>query len=227
MSLFGFLFKRKKPEIPETKETFKEKQIMPKQKKFVYEVMDYDANGNPMSTQEEGFFTSKNELINLYSMTGQKIRIISETDDTSPSMNQNMDPSMLPPDVAKTLIKDKDGNIAFSSNQTEQSTKIEEKPAVQHYSAPTVVSHPQIKKSEPPKYFSISGIECKLDNGKVYQKQWVKLLGNEANNYRLISDSSNKEISMQGKHLEVLKWVSVENESDADTTESIKQILNG
>jgi hypothetical protein len=59
-----------------------------------------------------------------------------------------------------------------------------------------------------------------MENGKIYQKQWMKILGTEVGNYRLISDSNNREISMNGKHLEVLKWVLIEDESDSNSQEN-------
>lgn len=67
---------------------------------------------------------------------------------------------------------------------------------------------PKPKDRQPPKYFSIGGIECKQDHGVIFQKQWVRVDGK---NFRLISDSSNKELPLTGKHIETLKWVAVED----------------
>ena len=66
---------------------------------------------------------------------------------------------------------------------------------------------------EPPKYFEIGGVKCKLENGKMYQEQWVKV---DASKYRLIADATNKLISMNGKHLETLKWVQIENTEEKE-----------
>lgn len=61
---------------------------------------------------------------------------------------------------------------------------------------------------EPPKFFEIGGIRCKLEDGKMFQEQWVKV---DSTKYRLIADASNKICPMSGKHLETLKWVQIEN----------------
>ena len=64
------------------------------------------------------------------------------------------------------------------------------------------------KKSDPPKFFDIGGIKCKLEDGKMFQEQWVRV---DSTKYRLIADASNKICPMSGKHLETLKWVQIEN----------------
>jgi len=64
-------------------------------------------------------------------------------------------------------------------------------------------------------YFKIGSIECKMENGKVYQKQWMRVSETEMANYRLISDKNNKILPMTGKHLEVLKWAISEDEAPA------------
>lgn len=61
---------------------------------------------------------------------------------------------------------------------------------------------------EPPKFFEIGGVKCKLEDGKMYQEQWVRV---DSSKYRLIADATNKLVSMNGKHLETLKWVQIEN----------------
>ena len=66
--------------------------------------------------------------------------------------------------------------------------------------------------TQEPQYFKIGSIECKMENGKVYQKQWMRVSETELANYRLISDKNNKILPMTGKHLEVLKWAISEDE---------------
>lgn len=70
---------------------------------------------------------------------------------------------------------------------------------------------------EPPKYYSISGIDIKDDNGKIYQKQWVRLSDKDAENFRIINDSNNKVIQLTGKHIEMKRWVLVENVQENET----------
>lgn len=66
---------------------------------------------------------------------------------------------------------------------------------------------------EPPKFFEIGGIRCKLEDGKMFQEQWVKV---DSTKYRLIADASNKICPMTGKHLETLKWIQIENTEEND-----------
>lgn len=68
--------------------------------------------------------------------------------------------------------------------------------------------------NEPPKFFEIGGIKCKLEGGKMYQEQWVRV---DASKYRLVSDNTNKLCPMSGKHLETLKWVQIENKEETET----------
>ena len=66
---------------------------------------------------------------------------------------------------------------------------------------------PQQKQS--PKFFEIGGVKCKLEDGKMFQEQWVRV---DSAKYRLVADATNKVVTMNGKHLEALKWVQIEDE---------------
>ena len=71
-------------------------------------------------------------------------------------------------------------------------------------------------------------MQVKYDGDKVYQKQWVKLNAVEAANFRLVNDSNNKIVTLNGKHLEALKWILVEETSvDEADDKSVDSILNG
>ena len=69
--------------------------------------------------------------------------------------------------------------------------------------------------SSKPKFYNIGGIEIKEDNGNIYQKQWIKLSDIESQNYRIINDKNNSIVNLNGKSIEMKKWVLVET-SDAD-----------
>ena len=90
-------------------------------------------------------------------------------------------------------------------------------------------SHVALPKKEekklPPKIYKIGGIEIKNDNGKIFQKQWMQLSENEAKNIRVVNDKTNGIVSLKGKHIEMMKWVLVENSEDDEVSsleESIK-----
>lgn len=175
-------------------------------KRFDIIVEELDDKGNKIQHPENGVYaSSRRELIELYNDCQQTIHILREYDDS-------------PINLKDQTISDKKQPEQKAPNKKEVASRAE---VVQ---PKTVVEEP---KPAAPKYFQIAGIDCKLENGKIYQKQWVKLFGNEANQYRLISDSNNKEISMNGKHLEVLKWILVEDGNGNDLASSISGIING
>lgn len=79
--------------------------------------------------------------------------------------------------------------------------------------APQMVQHQPLRQKEPPKFFEIGGVKCKLEDGKMFQEQWVRV---DAAKYRLVADTTNKLVSMNGKHLEMLKWIQIEDEGDTE-----------
>ena len=90
---------------------------------------------------------------------------------------------------------------------------------VQQQVTRAVVQQASVIKQKP-RFYSVGGIEIKDDNGKIYQKQWMKLSEKEAQNFRLVNDANNKIASMNGKHLEMKRWVAVETSSEDDSLEN-------
>ena len=90
---------------------------------------------------------------------------------------------------------------------------------VQQQVTQAVVQQASVIKQKP-RFYSVGGIEIKDDNGKIYQKQWMKLSEKEAQNFRLVNDANNKIASMNGKHLEMKRWVAVETSSEDDCLEN-------
>ena len=84
---------------------------------------------------------------------------------------------------------------------------------------PILQAAPQHIQTRKPKYYKVGDIEIKDDNGKIYQKQWMKLTNTEASNFRLVSDKNNAIASMNGKHLEMKKWVLVQNSEEDESTQ--------
>lgn len=78
-----------------------------------------------------------------------------------------------------------------------------------------------------PKIVTIGDTQIKYDGDKVYSRQWVKLNSKESSFIRLVNDSNNKLVNLNGKHFEALRWVLVENDSSNDDIDSsIDAILN-
>lgn len=72
--------------------------------------------------------------------------------------------------------------------------------------------------AEKPKFYRIGDIDIKNDNGKIYQKQWIKLSDSEASNFRIINDKNNAIVKLIGKHLEMKKWILVEDNNADEAT---------
>ena len=90
---------------------------------------------------------------------------------------------------------------------------------------PILQAAPQHIQARKPKYYKVGDIEIKDDNGKIYQKQWMKLTNAEASNFRLVSDKNNAIANMNGKHLEMKKWVLVQN-SEEDESTQLEESMN-
>ena len=84
------------------------------------------------------------------------------------------------------------------------------------------VAAPKLK----PKIVTIGDMQVKYDGDKVYQKQWVKLNANEAANFRVVNDASNKIVSLNGRHLEARRWIQVKETTD-DVDDAVESILAG
>lgn len=61
-----------------------------------------------------------------------------------------------------------------------------------------------------PKFYKIGDIEIKDDNGKIYQKQWLKLTDDEMSNFRIVSNKTNAIVKLNDKSIEMKKWILVE-----------------
>lgn len=191
MGLLSKIFKKK---------TNKEQENMSK-KLYDIVVYDYDEGGKVMQHQESGLHASSpKDLASLYEACGQKIKILREYDDPDAKAEQPVQATVpQTPSQASVPVPAPVPMIPIQ-NQSSLNSK----------SDITVPSQQSVVVKEEPKFFTIAGIECKMEDGKIYQKQWVRIFENEMKQYRVISDANNKEIPMQGKHIEILKWVLVE-----------------
>ena len=201
-------------------------------RKFRYVIMNDPRFGEPKTA----ISSSPQELINLLSMNlpeGQYVRILDELPQDSETANYGKF------NVNKALESNNGTNWAASGslaaggmiqmdippdqlqalqNMHGQNTPENPQPSVSYNEtskpAPVVHQNPPPSQQTEVRYFKIGNTECKVENGKVYQKQWMPVTDNEMVNYRLISDKNNKILSMDGKHLEMLKWVMTEDDSN-------------
>lgn len=154
---------------------------------------------------------NEQQLRQLYAMNDEQILEIRNVYDgdevknkeTNPEYKAN--PNEIPPE-------------ALSAENSPNPLNITQPPTKKEYiDKPT--KFPQ--RDSTPKFYKIGEIEIKEVNGKIYQKQWVALDIKETENYRLISDKTNKIISMSGKHIEFKKWIEV-----SDTSSKEQELLN-
>lgn len=144
---------------------------------------------------------SPKELAALYAADGAQIQVIKEYGGEQPQQPQ--------PPPQQTPVKDFSDSLAALNRPVEPALK------QAFHEAMKATTTPQ-KFFDPPKYFEIGGVKCKLENGKMFQEQWVRV---DSSKYRLIADSTNKLVSMNGKHLETLKWVQIENTEENEDGE--------
>ena len=154
---------------------------------------------------------NEQQLRQLYAMNDEiilEIRNVYEGDSVK-NTNTNPEYNLKPDEIPKE---------ALSTDNTPNPLNINPVPNKQVY-----IDKPNKfpQQDSTPKYYKIGEIEIKEVNGKIYQKQWVALDIKEMKNYRLISDKTNKIISMSGKHIEYKKWIEV-----SDTSSKEQELLN-
>ena len=194
--------------------TYVKRLLLPEKRRKMakkYDVIVYDSDPNVKPYKQYGLVAENAEaLMKMFEMCGQSIEVVKVyEDDESHNFNS---------------AKQHTAKIA-AQNQQETNVEVTQTPTAIDIasSAPSTVQIPPqqcvpVVKTQP-KYFDIGGIKCKIDNGKMYQKQWMRLSDKESMEFRLVSDTNNKICPIKGKHIEVMKWVLVEDESE-DTTDN-------
>lgn len=146
--------------------------------------------------------TSPSELqekLSLYKACGQtpKVKEVGPTKYLDPVTKQEISPIQAAQSVAQQITVDKP-DIQQPIEKSQQ-----------------ICSQPLCNmEMKPIKYYKIGGIDIKDDNGKIYQKQWVRLSENEEKNIRIINDKNNAIVNLTGKHIEMMKWTLVEDVDD-------------
>ena len=148
--------------------------------------------------------TSLKELqdkLALYKDCGQMAKVVREID----------------PPTKEQIVAQQQATLAVQ--QQMQAPIAQASPQQVAIQQPILQAAPQPIQARKPKYYKVGDIEIKDDNGKIYQKQWMKLTNTEASNFRLVSDKNNAIASMNGKHLEMKKWVLVQNSEEDESTQ--------
>ena len=151
----------------------------------------------------------RNELAELqqrYAMCDQKMKIIREID---PFVDEQHTASRAIPQNNQAIPV---GNALPAPSQPQLAAEHSAKQAQMQAAKPKL------------KIVTIGDMQVKYDGDKVYQKQWVKLNANEAANFRIVNDSSNKIVALNGKHIECKKWVIVEEDAAEDADDVMSTI---
>ena len=204
---------------PEQLQTQQSIMTAPKQlvRKFELEVFEEDLD-TPSGWKKVRYdkpliveVTSPKELqdkLALYKDCGQMAKVVREID---------------PPTKEQIAAAQQQATLAVQ--QKMQAPIVQAAPQQVPIQQPILQATPQPIQARKPKYYKVGDIEIKDDNGKIYQKQWMKLTNAEASNFRLVSDKNNAIASMNGKHLEMKKWVLVQN-SEEDESTQLEESMN-
>ena len=88
-----------------------------------------------------------------------------------------------------------------------------------------VIPQQAIQQQSQPQYYRIGDIEIKIENGQSYQKQFVKLTESEARNIRIVDDKTNRVVNLNGKHIEMKKWIQVQS-STTDELSTLEENIS-
>ena len=209
-----------KTEVAQSEQMQTQQQMMaapkPLVRKFELEVFEEDLD-TPSGWKKVRYdkpliveVTSLKELqdkIALYKDCGQMAKVVREID----------------PPTKEQIVAQQQATLAVQ--QKMQAPIVQAAPQQVAIQQPILQAAPQPIQARKPKYYKVGDIEIKDDNGKIYQKQWMKLTNAEASNFRLVSDKNNAIANMNGKHLEMKKWVLVQN-SEEDESTQLEESMN-
>lgn len=203
-------------------------------KKFEYQIEVFDkdlTDSGQIQLRPRGQQTvtasSRQELINLYTMCDQQIKILSErplpteqTNRTAPAFsNDSAQQEALFPTSAPALSKEAKSE---ETHNTQNISVPEVNIAENNMTTRRFSTAFQPMPKSAPKYYKLGDIEIKEHCGKIYQKQWIKLNVDEASNIRIINTKTNKVVPMEGKHVEVKRWILVEDSNSENNELQLK-----
>ena len=164
------------------------------------------------------------EIQKQYAMCDQRIKVIREIDPfvDEPKKPQ---PQTIPQNNQAIPIAPQENAQPIQSVQAQTTNEVNVPIQVQKVAQQLMNNNIAIAKPKP-KIVTIGDVEVKYDGDKVYQKQWMKLTPAEASNFRIVTDSNNKVVSMTGKHVEAKRWVLLEDHSEDSIDDAVESILN-
>lgn len=163
----------------------------------------------------------KNEFMEIqkqYAMCDQRIKVIREIDPFVDEPTSSKTPA-IPQNNRAIPVPVQQTSSAVDPGPSQQTI------AIPVQSAPMPVAVEQAKPK--PKIVTIGDIEVKYDGDKVYQKQWMKLTPAEASNFRVVNNSNNKIVNLNGKHIEAKRWTLVEEKVSMADVDAVEKLVEG
>lgn len=169
------------------------------------------AEGQQREEMNRIFAPDKKTLMSMFATGGDHIKIIREYEDDISYSKGNKEEH------------DPINNVQTNTNdsKTEQTNEEETIKTVDMAADKTTQSVSIIsvdnnivneQKPSETRYFKVGNVECKMQDNKLYQKQWVKV--KDEDSYRIISDKTNKIFPIKEKHIEKLSWVLIEDNGE-------------
>ena len=166
--------------------------------------VDTDDYGNPVIERQNNVISDSEEsLFTIYAMCNQPMRILNKrkikdgkkqiTDNPNNQQKKPLENEVKSPEKEKIIPPETIIPFDYGKGET--------------------VNEKKKEKKEEPKILNVSGVKIKIVDGKVYQKQWIRATEEESSSIRILSEATNKIMSMNGKFFEVEKWILVEDES--------------
>lgn len=62
---------------------------------------------------------------------------------------------------------------------------------------------------KPPRFYRVGNVDLKEVDGKIYQREWTNLSGEEAKLVRLVSDKTGQPVKLHEKSFQILRWTPV------------------
>lgn len=193
--------------------------LIPKYQFYISKLTD---EGAWIAEETPVFANSEKELKQLYQMTGNTITInryslnpayVNMTEKHKTVKNTPA-PALLEPDNIDNTLDSVEGDISkmkFKIGEGfDDSPTIDRSPM--HSPIITYTHEPQLTEE---KFYTVDGTNFKIStDGILYIEKWVDVSEDDPR-IRVVYDNksgANRIVSLKGKHMEILKWVKVENE---------------
>lgn len=177
--------------------------------KYEFYISKINEKGEIVPEEQPVYANSEQELHSIYSMLGDKITI----------QQQRLNP--------KYVVKQKNSKVQPITPKPIVPTPPEQpKEVIEEVTPPITEKKPVVTQPEvevepvphgtmPEKIYTVGNERYKVDtlSGKFYIEKWVELNEEDDPKIRVVYDNG-KSVNLNGKHIEILKWIEVKNEQE-------------